>query len=128
MQERYTNLHKLNNLIWVWNAPGVEYYPGDDVVDIISRDMYPTAHCHTSRKEEYDELVKITDQKKIVLIGEIGSLPSLSAIVEEGAGWASYMTWSHEFCLGEDFSSYEVLRETYNSPYAVTKEELPVLY
>lgn len=22
----------------------------------------------------------------------------------------------------------EVLRETYNSPYAVTKEELPVLY
>lgn len=128
MQERYTNLHKLNNLIWVWNAPGVEYYPGDDVVDIISRDMYPPAHCHTSRKAEYDELVKITDQKKIVLIGEIGSLPSLSAIVEEGAGWASYMTWSHEFCLGEEFSSYEVLRETYNSPYAVTKEELPVLY
>lgn len=128
MQERYTNLHKLNNLIWVWNAPGEEYYPGDDVVDIISRDMYPTAHCHTSRKEEYDELVKITDQKKIVLIGEIGSLPSLSAIVEEGAGWASYMTWSHEFCLGEEFSSYEVLRETYNSPYAVTKEDLPVLY
>lgn len=128
MQERYTNLHKLNNLIWVWNAPGVEYYPGDDVVDIISRDMYPAAHCHTSRKEEYDELVKITDQKKIVLIGEIGSLPSLSAIVEEGAGWASYMTWSHGFCLGEEFNSYEVLRETYNSPYAVTKEELPVLY
>lgn len=128
MQEHYTNLHKLNNLIWVWNAPGVEYYPGDDVVDIISRDMYPPAHCHTSRKEEYDELVKITDQKKIVLIGEIGSLPSLSAIVEEGAGWASYMTWSHGFCLGEEFNSYEVLRETYNSPYAVTKEELPVLY
>ena len=128
MQERYTNLHKLNNLIWVWNAPGVEYYPGDDVVDIISRDMYPPAHCHTSRKEEYDELVEITDQKKIVLIGEIGSLPSLNAIVEEGAGWASYMTWSHGFCLGEEFNSYEVLRETYNSPYAVTKEELPVLY
>lgn len=128
MQERYTNRHKLNNLIWVWNAPGVEYYPGDDVVDIISRDMYPPAHCHTSRKAEYDELVKITDQKKIVLIGEIGSLPSLSAIVEEGAGWASYMTWSHGFCLGEEFNAYEVLRETYNSPYAVTKEELPVLY
>lgn len=128
MQERYTNLHKLNNLIWVWNAPGVEYYPGDDVVDIISRDMYPPAHCHTSRKKEYDELVERTDQKKIVLIGEIGSLPSLRAIVEEGAGWASYMTWSHGFCLGEEFNSYEVLRETYNSPYAVTKEELPVLY
>lgn len=128
MQERYTNLHKLNNLIWVWNAPGVEYYPGDDVVDIISRDMYPPAHCHTSRREEYDELVKITDQKKIVLIGEIGCLPSLNAIVEEGAGWASYMTWSHGFCLGEEFNSYEVLRETYSSPYAVTKEELPVLY
>lgn len=128
MQERYTNLHKLDNLIWVWNAPGAEYYPGDDVVDIISRDMYPPAHCHTGRKEEYEELVQITDQKKIVLIGEIGSLPSINAIVEEGVGWASYMTWSHGFCLGEEFNSYEVLRETYHSPYAVTKEELPVLY
>ena len=28
-------------------------YPGDDVVDIISRDMYPEPHTHTSQSAMY---------------------------------------------------------------------------
>lgn len=128
MYERYTNVHKLNNLIWVWNSPLPESYPGDDVVDIISRDMYPPAHEHNSRSEHYYGLVKITEQPKIVLIGETGTIPSAKAIVEEKIGWASYMTWSHEFCMSENYTTKEALREMYNSPYAVTKEELPELY
>ena len=128
MYERYTNVHKLNNLIWVWNSPVPECYPGDDVVDIISRDMYPPAHEHTSQSEMYHNLMKITAEPKITLIGETGTLPSAQAIAEERVGWASYMTWSHEFCTSEDYSTNEVLREMYNSPYAVTKENLPELY
>lgn len=128
MYERYTDMHKLNNLIWVWNSPVRECYPGDDVVDIISRDMYPPAHEHTSRSEMYNELVQITSAPKITIIGETGTLPSARAVAEERAGWASYMTWSHEFCTGEDYNTGEVLREMYNSPYAVTKENLPELY
>ena len=30
----------LHNLIWVWNCPLAEGYPGDDVVDILSSDHY----------------------------------------------------------------------------------------
>lgn len=128
MYDRYTNIHKLNNLIWVWNAPVPEYYPGDDVVDVISRDMYPPAHEHNSRSERYYELIRITEQPKIVLIGETGTIPSVKDIAEEKVGWASYMTWSHDFCSSENYTTNEVLRETYNSPYAVTKENLPELY
>ena len=128
MYERYTNIHKLNNLIWVWNSPLPESYPGDDVVDIISRDMYPPAHEHNSRSKSYYELIKITKQPKIVLIGETGTIPSAKDIVEEKVGWASYMTWSHEFCIGEDYTTKEALKEMYDSPYAVTKETLPELY
>ncbi len=128
MYERYNNVHGLNNLIWVWNSPVPECYPGDDVVDIISRDMYPPAHEHTSQFEMYDELTKITKEPKITLIGETGTLPSAKAVIEEGAGWASYMTWSHAFCIGEEFNTNEALKEMYNSPYAVTKENLPALY
>ncbi len=128
MYDRYTNVHKLNNLIWVWNSPVPECYPGDDVVDIISRDMYPPAHEHTSRGDAYYDLMKITDEPKIALIGETGILPSAKAVIDEKIGWASFMTWSHGFCIGEEFNTYEVLREMYNSPYAVTKDTLPVLY
>ncbi|MBQ0042945.1 MAG: beta-mannosidase, partial [Lachnospiraceae bacterium] len=61
MYDRFTNIHHLDNLIWVWNAPGKERYPGDDVVDIISRDLYPTPHEHTARQKEYEELLEITE-------------------------------------------------------------------
>lgn len=128
MYERYTYHHKLNNLIWVWNTPTPECYPGDDVVDIISRDMYPAAHEHTSQSAMYNELIRITSQPKIALIGEIGTLPCAQAIHNEKIGWASYMTWSHEFCMTEDFTTNEMLREMYNSPFSITKDELPVLY
>lgn len=128
MYERYTNVHGIHNLIWVWNSQVPECYPGDDVVDIISRDMYPEKHLHTSQSEMYRELLKITDSPKITIIGETGTLPDAKAIHDEKVGWASYMTWSKPFCLTEDFNSSEYLKKLYDSPYAVTKEALPKLY
>lgn len=128
MYDRFTNIHRLNNLIWVWNAANPLCYPGDDVVDIISRDMYPPPHVHTNQSDKYFELIKVTSQPKIALIGEIGALPDVKAIHDEKIGWATYMTWSKGFCLGEGVNSYEYLRELYSSPYAVTKERLPELY
>lgn len=128
MYDRYTNLHKLNNLIWIWNSPVPECYPGDDVVDIISRDMYPPKHEHTSQSEKYHELLRITEQPKIALIGEIGTLPDVDAIHAGKIGWTSFMTWSGVFCLSEEFNSYEYMKKLYESPYAVTKDRLPELY
>lgn len=128
MYDRYTNVHKLNNLIWVWNSPVPECYPGDDVVDIISRDMYPEKHIHTSQSEMYHELVKVTSHPKITIIGETGTMPNLDAIHNERIGWVSYMSWSKEFCLSEDYTSSEYLRKMYNSSNAITLEKLPKLY
>lgn len=128
MYERYTNVHKLNNLIWVWNSPVAECYPGDDVTDIISMDIYSPAHEHTSQGDNYQNLIQITSQPKITLIGETGTLPSPAALMKEKTGWASYMTWSHEFCTSENYNTYEILKEMYNSPYAVTLDQLPELY
>ncbi len=128
MYERFTNIHELHNLIWVWNAPTPEFYPGDDVVDIISRDMYPPEHEHASQIEMYNHLIKVTPQKKIAVIGETGTLPSPEAVISEKAGWASYMTWSKSFCLTEQYNTREYLKKVYDSPFAITKENLPVLY
>lgn len=128
MYERYTGLHGLNNLIWVWNSQIPECYPGDDVVDIISRDLYPAPHAHTAQSDKYRELLKITGQPKIAALGEIGTLPDPEAVHAEQIGWSYYMTWSKGFCLSEEVNSYEFLKKLYDSPYAVTKEDLPELY
>lgn len=38
--ERLTVKHKLNNLVWIWNSVAESWYPGNDVVDIVSADTY----------------------------------------------------------------------------------------
>lgn len=128
MYDRYTKIHGLNNLIWVWNSPAPECYPGDNFVDIISRDMYPEPHLHTSQTAMYHNLIRITEQPKITIIGETGSMPDIDAVCNEKIGWASYMTWSKPFCLTEEFNSFEFLKKLYGSLHAVTKETLPELY
>ena len=128
MYDRYTNLHRLDNLIWVWNSPVPECYPGDDVVDIISRDMYPPKHEHTAQSDKLAELKQITAQPKITLIGEIGTIPSAAALAEEKSEWVSYMTWCDDFCLTEEFTTNDALCAMYDHPWAITKDKLPELY
>lgn len=42
--DRWTNFHGLNNLVWVWNSVAADWYPGDDVTDILSADVYATGN------------------------------------------------------------------------------------
>lgn len=128
MHGYFTEKCGLHDLIWVWNSPKAVGYPGDDVVDIISRDMYPPAYEYTSHIDEYLELKKITGQHKIAAIAETGVIPDAEAVIKDKAEWAYYMTWSRDFGLTEKFSTNDELRRLYNSEYAVTLDKLPVLY
>ena len=61
--------HKLNNLIWVWNAnaprntPGDEaepyeiYYPGHDYVDILATDIYHNDY----KQSHYQDLLDVAE-------------------------------------------------------------------
>ncbi|MGN1159833.1 MAG: glycosyl hydrolase [Lachnospiraceae bacterium] len=120
MYERYTQVHELHNLIWVFNCPSKAWYPGDDVVDIISRDMYPEKHCHTDSAEPYRELVANNSEQKLAAIGEIGVIPSVEQLAKTHIPWCWYMTWSKDFCLTEEWNTYEELCKMYHSPYALT--------
>lgn len=128
MYDRYTHLHKLNNLIWVWNSPEPSGYPGDDVVDIISRDLYPPKFTHSDLKDKYDELVKITALNKLAALGEIGTLPNVEELSKTQVPWCWYMIWCNAYCIGEEWNSNDVLYKTYNSDYAITLDKLPELY
>ncbi len=128
MYDRYVNHFKLNNLIWVFNALKKECYPGDDVVDIISCDMYPEAHCHTPHKDELTKLRQITTADKLCAIGETGTLPDVSAIAENHLPWSFYMTWSNDFGQTEKFTSNAELIRTYTCQNSVTLSRLPKLY
>lgn len=128
MFERFVKVHHLNNLIWVWNSDKKEYYPGDDVVDVISVDLYTDKHIHTSYEKQYSALTQITQMKKTAILAEVGVLPDPEAVHDDHAGWASFMTWSLDFCRTEEYNTYEFLKKVYDSPNVITRENLPVLY
>jgi mannan endo-1,4-beta-mannosidase len=127
MYERYTRVHKLDNLIWVWNSPLKEGYVGDSYCDVISRDIYLPEHTHGDYSEAYEELLQLTPSDKITALGETGPVPDIAALAKTKVPLTWFMTWSKKVC-GEGYTSREKLRAAYDDVYGVTLDKLPALY
>ena len=119
MYKHYTEKHHLDNLLWVWNCPLKEGYPGDEYVDVVTRDLYPEDDTPTDFKKEYDELVGATSKNKVAALGEVGRFPDVNVLSETHTPWAYYMTWSGEFCMSEKFNTSKKLKSMYQSEYSL---------
>ncbi len=74
----------VNNILWVWspagNANAVEYWPGNDVVDIVGISIYATPEWHPDGAQTLPSFTRLMQQKarafkpwgKPVLIAEVG--------------------------------------------------------
>lgn len=118
LYDRLVNFHKLDNLIWVWNANEVkegvpsyaDYYPGDDVVDILATDVYGTGY----NDENYEKLQKVA-KGKLIAIGECGTPPS-DEILNKQPNWVWFMKWGEPDRKDKDI---------YNSEKVITLDKLP---
>ena len=120
MFDYFVNVKKLDNLLWVWNCAVAEAYPGDDFVDIVSVDIYLQKYEKTDYHEQYEQLVQATSRNKTAALGEVGYLPDIKLLAQSHTPWAYYMTWSKEFCIGEQYNGAECLKAMYDSSYAVS--------
>ena len=118
----FTKHHHLHNLLWVWNCPLREGYPGDEYVDIISMDIYLKEFRPADYAAEYESLRAQTTRSKVAALAEVGYMPDIKMLSESRVPWAYYMTWSKEFCIGEQYNSAETLRAMYGSEYAVVND------
>ena len=125
MQRYYTQVHHLDNLIWVWNCPDPAGYVGDEYCDIVSRDLYPAPHDHGAYEDRHAELVRNTSAAKGAAPAEIGVIPDPEALSQLKMPWLWYMTWSHGFVLTEEHNSYDALRRLYGHEWAITLDKLP---
>lgn len=125
MFERYTRHFKLDNLIWVWNAPNPEWYPGDDVVDLVGDDIYEPGGNHGPLNSAFEHAVALTGGRKAVALTENGPIPDPDLLVANGAAWLWYMPWWGEWCTDEKVTSQTMLRRIYDHPYTITLEDLP---
>ncbi|MDE7138551.1 MAG: glycoside hydrolase family 26 protein [Ruminococcus sp.] len=119
MFDYYTNIHHLDNLLWVWNCRLKAGYPGDEYVDVISMDIYLPEYYATDYHEEYQRLIEETTRNKVAALAEVGYMPDIEILEKSHTPWAYYMTWSKEFCIGDKYNDVERLRKMYESSYAV---------
>jgi hypothetical protein len=124
MYDRFTHYHKLNNLIWVWNSYGTtreNWYPGDDVVDIIAYD-YPDYSANGSWKQ-YQQM--FGTRGKPFAIGENDKLPDPAIMTTQP--WLYFMTWSYfiqEPTQTNGRNTRDWLYKVFNDPRVLTLADL----
>lgn len=103
--------HELDGEWFWWGAKGPQ------TASRLYRLMY---EYYTDYHEQYEHLIRVTSKNKVAALAEVGYLPDIALLAQSHTPWAYYMTWSKEFCIGEQYNRTEQLREMYDSPYAVT--------
>lgn len=126
MFNRFTNTHKLHNLIWVYTSAGnMNWYPGDDVVDIVGTDSYPQAGDSLSGL--WEDLRGKFDGKKMLALTEIGGAPDIEKMRYYDVRWAYFMSWEGSE-VGPTSVPKEMLAKTYRSPLVVNQDQLAPLW
>jgi len=121
MIDRLTNVHGLHNLIWVWSSPERDWYPGNDVVDIIGYDSYPGDHVYGTQKGVFDQLVDIVQGQKMVTMSENGPIPDIDACVAGDAMWLYFSSWGD---LVVKQNSRTHIKQTYANPHVITLDHV----
>lgn len=127
MYDYFTNHHKLNNLIWVWNAnaprgvpgdkgiPYNDYFPGAEYVDVLATDIYRNDY----KQSHHDQLVAMADGKPIAL-GEVGEMPSLE-ILDKQTQYSWVMPWGWILFYSNE---PDAINEFYQSERVLTLDEI----
>lgn len=136
MYERYTNEWELNNLIWLWNGQNADWYPGDDVVDLIGEDIYPNPRDYDPHIGQFVNACRAyTDEAKMVVLSETAPVFDPDLAEQQGAMWGFFGLWSGSIvCDPQNIGQYsetymerDMLYEVYHSDLIITRDELPVL-
>jgi mannan endo-1,4-beta-mannosidase len=127
MYNYFTNYHKLNNLLWVWNTnaprdiPGDEagpyedYFPGIDYVDVLTADVYRQDY----KQSHHDDILKV-GENKLIALGEVGDLPTIEQY-EAQPNWSWFMVWGY-FIDGN--RRRDLVRSIYAHPQSITLDEI----
>lgn len=134
----------VNNVLWVWTAEGIDpndpaagddslWYPGDEYVDIISRDYYhgtKTADYHISLADQFETLRTMTGGKKIIAFSEGDAMPGWKNMLSDGAMWSWAMPWYGQDGNGipyinSDYNTADFLKDWMNSPISITRDQVP---
>ena len=142
------NEYGLHNIIWEWNSynfdTSADWYPGDDMVDIIGYDKYnctvyleennwapSLVHNDSAIASTFYGIMEKYNSKKMVAMAENDSFSTVENLTSEKAGWLYFCTWYDggsddiNFLSSPTFNTKEDTINMYQSDYCITLDELP---
>lgn len=143
LYDQLVNVHGLDNLIWVWTvdvaqgheARNLEWYPGDEYVDIIGVDIY--AKDTKDKSLQYQALLDMTGGRKLVTVSECGNIPDPAGCMSAGNRWSWFMVWPNADEYGNiimtpsddnfKLNTPDYWRQVIGSPYIINREQMPSL-
>ena len=129
MFDRMTNYHHLDNLIWVWTSEGndADWYPGDDYVDIVGRDLYPSTNVHDSQLTEFNKVKTIVSNRKMIALSECGGIPDPDLMFQKGDTWLWFMPWYGSYTTDDSQNGAAYWRTVMNNSHVITRDQMPDL-
>lgn len=128
----------INNLIWVWTSQtnDAAFYPGDEYVDMIGRDIYNNDNVGDIVSQF--ESLQSTYPTKMIALSEFGNTPKISAQWDAGAKWSFFMPWYDYDRTGDMggaafsqsthvFADIDWWTDAFNQDYVFSRGEIPSL-
>lgn len=120
--DRIVKHHGLHNLIWVWTAypasqgkgDPAEWYPGDNVVDIVASD-----YCQT--KQDFEDLSNMKYGRKLDALAETMNATDPNTLLTV-TPWAYWVAWARR---DWDKNSNEDMKKAMASTLTVSLDMLP---
>lgn len=136
----FTNVKKLDNLLWVWNGQDAEWFPNPATVDFVACDIYDGAQNYTSQKDWFFATSMVTGYEgRVAALSENGSIPDPDKCLADKAMWSWFMTWNDgpgsqqgqtsesNYWTGEFHNTQSHKEKVYNHELVITLDELPDL-
>ena len=131
MFDRLVNYHGLKNLIWVWTtdaaSDNLDWYPGDEYVDILGADIYAADGDFSSQLLTYNSIKEKFAGKKLITLSENGPVPDPDNLVADRAYWSWFMPWYGSFIRDGVKNPLTHWQKVMNHEYVVTLDEMPDL-
>lgn len=132
----YFEQQGLNNLIWVWTTQTKDdpFYPGDEYVDIVGRDIYNNQSGVNIAGQFEDIQASYPD--KIITLSENGNVAPISEQWGSGALWSYFMPWyDYDRTLDPESAAFDEIshmhadidwwQDAFALEAVITRDELP---
>jgi mannan endo-1,4-beta-mannosidase len=120
LYQRLTTYHGLHNLIWVLTSENPAWYPGDDVVDVVGVDAYPTDKSD-ALSGQWQALLARFNGKKLLALTEFGGVPDIEKMQRFGVWWSWFAPWTGTY--GPTAMPTATVMRIYQSPAVFTLDE-----